>query len=383
MEKSSDKERFSWIGRVFVLLLMLYVFLTAIALFGDAIEMVGQDTAKQLFKGLKNPFAALAVGILATVLVQSSSVTTSMIVAAVGASALTGGETLPLAYAIPMVMGANIGTSITNTLVSLGHVTRDAEFRRAFAGATVHDIFNLLTVLILFPLEITTGFLRKSAVWLVAHLPIEGTGGKFHSPIKGAVKAFVKLIDSFFHNTLGMENGSVLAIVFAVLALVMVVFALIIITRVMKSLMADRIEQWLNRVLKKRGSLGILIGMLVTMAVQSSSITTSLLIPLFGAGILTVEAGFPIMVGANIGTTATALIAATVAGPAGLTIAIVHLLFNLIGTALFFPVQKMRRIPIFLAEQLANAASKNRIWIVVYILGVFIVLPVLGILIWK
>jgi sodium-dependent phosphate cotransporter len=58
--------------------------------------------------------------------------------------------------AVPIVMGANIGTSVTNTIVALGQITNAQEFRRAFAGATVHDMFNWLTVLVLLPLEVAT-----------------------------------------------------------------------------------------------------------------------------------------------------------------------------------------------------------------------------------
>ncbi len=134
--------------------LLIYLFLAAIELLGAAMKLAGHDVAQRLFVGLENPFAGLAVGILATALVQSSSATTSTVVALVGV-----GE-LPLEHAVPIVMGANIGTTITNTLVSLGHLTHGPSFRRAFAGATMHDLFNLLTVAIFFPLELATGFLR-------------------------------------------------------------------------------------------------------------------------------------------------------------------------------------------------------------------------------
>jgi len=151
----------------------------------------------------------------------------------------------------------------------------------------------------------------------------------------------------------------------------------------MRLLMADQIESWLNRVLRRSGLLGLVIGTVITALVQSSSITTSLLIPMFGAGVLALEAGFPIMVGANIGTTITSLLAAIVAGPVGLTIALVHLLFNALGTLIFFPFKPLRRLPIILAEKLADLAIENRIWVLVYIIGVFFVAPILGILIWN
>ncbi|MFH1264680.1 MAG: Na/Pi symporter [Planctomycetota bacterium] len=372
----TDPRHLRWLARLILFGLALYVFLAAIELLGESIEIVGKGTAESLFNGLKDPFAGLAVGILATVLWQSSSATTSIVVVMVGS-----GE-LPLAYAVPMVMGANIGTSITNTIVALGHVRRNAEFRRAFAGATVHDMFNLLSVLVLFPLELATGFLRNTAQWLVAVLPLQGAGVEFKSPIKAAVKWPAGWIQSGFEDGLGL-SGKLLAGVLFVVALGMLSGALVTITKNMRLVMADWIEQWLNRVLRRSGLLGLAIGAGITAAVQSSSITTSLLVPMFGAGVLALEAGFPIMLGANIGTTVTALLASTVTGPAGLTIAVVHLLFNLAGTALFFPLKFMRRIPIRLSQQLADLAIRNRIWVVIYIVGVFIVAPLLGILIWR
>ncbi|MEI5617209.1 thymidylate synthase, partial [Streptomyces brasiliscabiei] len=87
-------------------------------------------------------------------LIQSSSTVTSIIVGLVA-----GG--LPVELAIPMIMGANIGTTVTNTLVSLGHVRYKDEFKRAFASATIHDFFNLLAVAIFLPLEMAFGILEK------------------------------------------------------------------------------------------------------------------------------------------------------------------------------------------------------------------------------
>lgn len=371
-----DVRRRQWLARLILFVVMLYVFLAAIELFSDAFKMAGRDTAKGLFSGLENPFAGLAVGILATVLVQSSSVTTSTVVAMVGSG------TLPLAYAVPMVMGANIGTSITNTLVAIGHVTQGAAFRRAFAGATVHDVFNLLTVLILFPLELATGYLRHTAQWLVQVLPLQEAGGELPNPVKASVKWLAGLIESCLRDGLGLQGGLLVGVLLAV-ALGMIIVALMVITKNMRILMADRIEQWLNRVLRRRAVLGLAIGTVITATVQSSSITTSLLVPMFGAGVLSLEAGFPIMLGANIGTTITALLAGSVSTRAGLTVAVVHLLFNLSGTLLFLPFRPMRRVPIRLAEKLAELCARNRVWVLVYIFGTFVVAPLVGILIWK
>lgn len=356
--------------RILLVVLLLAGFLVAIKCMGGAFKLMGAETSGALFEGVANPFTALAVGILATVLVQSSSTTTSTIVALVGS-----GE-LPVEHAVPMIMGANIGTTITNTLVSVGHVRQSAAFRRAFAAATVHDFFNLLCVGVLLPLELATGFLAKTATFLTDHLA-GGPGAKFKSPVSSSVKVAYKAIVGAFED-LGL-SGTPLALAVLVLGIAMTFVCLIYITKNMRALIAGRLEEALNRSLGRSGLLGIFVGVIVTFSVQSSSITTSLLVPLCAAGILSLENAFPIMLGANIGTTITAILASSATdSSAGLTIALVHALFNLVGTALVFPFVRVRRIPINLARRLALAASKNPLYVVVYVLGVFVALPLAG-----
>lgn len=360
--------------RAALVLLLLFGFLVAIELLGASFKTVGRETADLMVASVNNPFVGLCVGIFATVLVQSSSVTTSTIVG------LVGSGKIPLELAVPMIMGANVGTTITNTLVSLGHISRSDEFRRAFSGATVHDFFNVITVLILFPLEYWTGILRRSAT-AVAEALTPGVGGKLPNPLKDSVKYTAKHIQAFWESV-GLEAGW-LALGLFVTALVLIVIALTFITKNMRMLVADRIEQMLNDVLGRSALLGLVIGILITVLVQSSSITTSLLIPMFGAGILNLDAAFPIMIGANIGTTITALMAALVAGEAGLIVALVHLHFNLVATALFFPSKRMRAIPIACANALADAAVRNPLWVMGYIGIVFILVPLSGIWIFR
>ena len=143
--------------RTAIVLGLLYLFLVGVKLLEGGIKGLGADYTDPLFEGVSNPLAGLFVGILATVLVQSSSVTTATIVGLV-ASGVIGVEA-----AVPMIMGANIGTTVTNTLVSLTHARKSEEFRAAFTAATMHDFFNLMAVAMLLPLELITGFLSKSA----------------------------------------------------------------------------------------------------------------------------------------------------------------------------------------------------------------------------
>lgn len=370
--------------KLFWLLLLLYVFLVGITLMSSTFKAMGEGQADALLSGLKSPFAGLAVGILATVLVQSSSLTTSIVVTAVA------GNVLALDVAVYTIMGCNIGTTITNTLVSLGHARQDAEFKRAFAGATMHDFFNLIAIAVFMPLEMATGFLRNLA-GAVSHWLIAGeiSGGKFHSPIKASFKFVAKPIQKFFLDDLGPWLGlpTWAAGTFAILvALAMLFVALVLITKLMRSLMAKNLEAGLNAILGKSGILAIFIGMAMTIAVQSSSITTSLMVPLFAAGILTLENGFPVTLGANIGTTVTGLIAAlgvTTHQEAALTIALVHFFFNLFSTILVYPIPAVRHVPIQIARKLAELTSRSRSYAILYVVVVFILIPLIGILITK
>ena len=363
------------LARVLLVFILLGGFLVAIQCMGGSIKLMGKETSESLFQGIANPFSALAVGILATVLVQSSSTTTSMIVALVGS-----GE-LDVHQAVPMIMGANIGTTVTNTLVSIGHVRESAAFRRAFAAATVHDFFNLLCVSILLPLELFTGFLSKTAIALT-DVFAGGEGSSFKSPIKPGVKAGYKAIVGGLES-LGI-GGTPLAVIVLVIGIGLTFLCLILITKNMRKLIAGPLEEAMNRSLGRSGLIGIVIGVLVTVSVQSSSITTSLLVPLCAAGILSLENAFPLMLGANIGTTVTALLASSATdSTSGLTIALVHAMFNLCGTLLFYPIRKLRLIPIKMAEGLSMRASKNPAWVLAYVGGAFILVPVLGIWIFE
>uniref|UniRef100_F6TB46 Sodium-dependent phosphate transport protein 2B n=1 Tax=Ciona intestinalis TaxID=7719 RepID=F6TB46_CIOIN len=154
--------------KIIVVLTCLYLFICSLSLLGSSFQVLAGKTAGTIFSNhsfLANPVTGLIVGILVTVLVQSSSTSTSIITSMVGANILT------VHAAIPIVMGANIGTSVTNTIVSLAQSVDVNQFRKAFAGATVHDIFNLLAVIILLPLEVASGVLEKLTRAIIESIP--------------------------------------------------------------------------------------------------------------------------------------------------------------------------------------------------------------------
>lgn len=370
----STNEELSTAVRAALVVALLYLFLTGVELLSGGFKTMGAGFVDGLFEGVSNPVGGLFVGLLATVLVQSSSVSTSVIVGLV-ASGVVGAD-----EAVPMVMGANLGTTVTNTLASLGHVRRDMEFRRAFAAATVHDFFNILAVIIFLPLELATGYLSTTARWITEQV-IGSSGAEFNSPLKAAVKmpaGWVKDLLSGLGAGGNWKGGLMILI-----GLASILVALAYITRNMRLLVADRVEAAINRTLGAgSGFVAILLGAIITISVQSSSITTSVLVPLAASGVLTLENIYPVTLGANVGTTVTALLAALATGnPAAVTVAVVHTLFNVSGIALFYPIRALRRIPLRLATGLADVAAERRSAAIIYAVGMFVVVPLVGVLI--
>ena len=357
--------------KLFLVIACVYLFLVSIGLMSVAFKGFGKEFAENLIMATSNPFIGLFIGLLATSIVQSSSTTTSVVVGMVGSKVIT------ISNAIPIIMGANIGTTVTAVLVSLCHVTRREEFKRAITGATVHDFFNILCVSILFPLQLATGFLEKLATKMT--LLFSDIGGiKFTSPVKTATEPLVDLVKHFFLSLNMSEN--VVYILLLVISILLLFFCLYFIVRLMKSLIIGRVEIVFNNVLGKHGAIAIFVSVIFTAIIQSSSITTSLMVPLVASGILTVESIFPIVLGANIGTTITAILASFATGNiAAITVAFTHFLFNTIGILCFYPIPLFRKIPIALAKGMGNLALKKRRYAFIYVLSVFFLIP--GILI--
>jgi len=354
--------RFESFRRALILVALLYGFFVGLDLMGLSFKLMGSGLAETLLATTSNPFVGLFIGLLATSLVQSSSTTTSITVGLVAAGALT------VEGAVPIIMGANIGTTVTNTIVSLGHVGRSDEFERAFAGATVHDFFNWMAVAIMFPLEITTGFLSRSARGLESMF--EGVGGvKLANPLKAVVRPTAEALSD-----LTGPSGTLTL----VLGIVMIVAALKLLVDVLRAGLGSSTDLLIQRTLFRSTISAIAVGALVTAAVQSSSITTSILVPLVGAGVITLEQMFPFTLGANIGTTITAMLAALATGhPAAIAVAMAHLLFNVAATVVIYGIPQLRAIPLYLARSLGRLAARRKALAFAYVGLLFFGLPLL------
>ncbi len=362
--------------KVLFILLLIYFFLLSIKLVGNGAKLLGEDFARNLISTTRNPVVALFIGVLVTAIVQSSSLTTSLVVA------LVGSGIMDLTCAIPIVMGANVGTTITNMIVSFGHISWRQEFKRAFAAATVHDIFNILTLLILFPLEMQFRCLTKLAMFF--QNAFENIGGfKFTSPIKVALAPPLDLFENLFLK--GFSLGEKAAGILLIIAGLLFLFgSLICLMKILRKLFIGKAEILIDRYIFRNGMLAMGIGLIITMVVQSSSLTTSIMVPLAGAGVLSLERVLPYTLGANVGTTFTALFASlAVSGElraAALAVALAHLFFNISGILIFYPVKRMRMIPIFLAKRFAHKCSRRRYFPFIAVIFIFIVIPVIVII---
>ena len=518
---------------IFFAFFSIYIFLNALDMLGIGFKLLGGKDSARMFDVSKNPISHLMIGILATVLVQSSSTTTSIIISLVGAGELS------VSYAIYMVMGANIGTSVTNTLVSMAHVNDSDELRRGFAAATVHDIFNLLSVVVLLPLEWissagdgvivqqgkpggvlqamtyemtvneepcdpdaeeckkwagpiklyvtpytnevvaydknvasyvsqkycdgfcnmksdemkaefedlmcpgatdhcraaikqSTGFsnedldpwfesdgkLKSKRYPKYVYIKPDGTRVYVTDNKRGAVFSDeVTLFDSSAvldanftagYNTAGRaygfcsegwkgapcdavllktsckasrdwemtdEEAGTFAVIFSIVEICTVLYVLV---NTLSYLLKGKLAYAVKYALSVNGYLSIAIGCGITILVQSSSITTSTLTPLCAVGLITLAQMYPLTLGANIGTTVTGLLAATVAtsnARESLQVALVHLFFNIFGIVLFYVPPPTRDMPINAALWLGEKAGEYPWFPVAYTGVVFFAIP--------
>ena len=339
--REPERKALPGIVKVVYFLLLLYLFFFSIDLMSAAFKMAGRGFAEQLVSTASDPLAGLIIGFLATSLIQSSSTTTTIVVGLVASGALS------IEVAIPIIMGANIGTTMTNTIVSMGHVTRSHEFERAFAASTVHDFFNVLAAATLLPLEVAFHPVQHAAEYM--EQAFEGVGGMhLASPLKLAVEPLADLATGLVPHEIPL----------LVIALAVLFLALSQMMRVMRGAVLERLEGLFSRVLFRNDAASFSLGLVTTATVQSSSATTSLIVPLAGTGVLNLRQIYPYTLGANVGTTVTAILASFSTGnAAAVTVALAHLSFNIMGIAIYYP---LKALPIWLAKKAGALAGKSK-----------------------
>uniref|UniRef100_A0A672IPL7 Sodium-dependent phosphate transport protein 2A n=1 Tax=Salarias fasciatus TaxID=181472 RepID=A0A672IPL7_SALFA len=435
------KQLFKNLSKIPLLFILLFLFVCSLDTLSSAFQLAGGKVAGDIFQDsavLSNPVAGLVVGILVTVLVQSSSTSTSIVVSLV-ASGL-----LEVRSAVPVIMGSNIGTSVTNTIVAMMQAAERAEFQRAFAGATIHDCYNWLSVLVLLPLEAATGLMSRLSFTLVSSFKLH-SGEEAPELLKVITEPVTRLIiqldkcvitglamgnedmrnrslvrrwcqpdlvmvmalkiqPSTSCHSFELYNGSCLSagrhlfassdlsdltvgLVLLAASLAVLCTCLLLLVKILNSLLRGHMAKVIHKVINTdlphpfgwlAGYVAMLVGAGVTFVVQSSSVFTSAITPLIGIGVISLERAYPLTLGSNIGTTATALLAA-LASPgnklaAAIQIALCHLFFNVFGILLWYPLPFMR-LPIRMAGALGARTAKYRWFAVLYLLVCFLLLP--------
>jgi len=341
----------------------LFLFLFALDLMTSSLQHLGNNIAETILLATANPFNGLFIGLLITAMLQSSSTTTSLVVALVASGAIT------VQSSIPIIMGANVGTTITSAIVSLGFIHRKKEFRRAVAAGTYHCFFNLLTVVILFPLEYYYGMLSSMSIRIAQYFfvptvaPVENEIEHFWSGFSPVIDWLVRII----------PNGFILII----LSFVLLFGSILLFRKLISELLKASSPEVFSRFFFKNQLKSFVWGLLTTAAIRSSTITTSVVVPIVAKRITTLKQAAPFIIGANIGTTITAFIAATLNSntAGGITIAIAHFLFNFIGMLIFFPIPLLRKIPIELSSELGKLTLKYRLAGLVFLLATFFFIP--------
>jgi len=403
-----------------VLLVCMYFFVCSLSFLSSGFKIAGGKNLGLFFENseiLSNPVVGVMLGVLITVLVQSSSTSTSILVGLVAAGA-------PVSRVIPMVLGANIGTSVTNTVVAITQMGDREQFRKSFSCATVHDMFNWLSVILFTSLECFTPFLENITGFMVDNINFNSSS-TVQNPdfLKRITKPLISRIvqlnsnvlegwaekNSAFENVtsvlkpgcddryctyliayIGPESGILddlsIGLILVVFSLLLMCVCLCSIVKILNSLIGGKVMEVIKKIVNSdlpyvpwlTGYVAMMVGAILTFLLQSSSVFTSTLTPLAGAGLVTLERAYPLTLGSNIGTTTTSIIASMAAEGSrqrpALQIAMVHLTFNLCGILVFYCVPALR-FPVALASKLGNATADHPWFAFCYLAGMFAIIP--------
>lgn len=360
MTLGKEQESISILKFVLSLILALVVFLWSLDLMTGTFQLIGKDTVSNLLDIIASPFVSLFIGIFITAVIQSSSTSTSLVVAIVASGSLT------IENAVPMIMGANIGTTLTSTIVSLSYITNNKEFKKAIATGVMHDFFNIMTVIILFPLEWKYNILTDLSIGITHMIGMESMA----APASESAKfSLFKTLNQYI---ISISPSKTLIIVVAFACLL---GSIKVLSSTISKRMIGTLQEKFEAVFFKNNLNAFGLGAILTGVIQSSSISTTIIVPLGATGKIKLNKIFPYIVGANIGTTITALIAAMNKSEAAMNIALVHFLFNLIGTVIFLLIPGVKKLPVLYAEKFGTMTMRYKVIGFFYILVVFFILP--------
>ncbi|WP_080796761.1 Na/Pi symporter [Corynebacterium pacaense] len=375
--------------RWILVLLAIVVVIVGMNLITDGVYNVGGFQTAHLYQLARNPLVGLLIGILATAVVQSSTTTTTLTVAAVG----SGLVSVPVA--VPLIMGANIGTTITALIVAFSYVGDRREFRLAFSTAAMHMWFKILVVGILAPIELILHPLQRISSTLselilgrgVSTIPTTGM-------IRGLTDPIIDLIGmNGLFGAIGSDRvAAVLCLVTGSLFILLAVRVMSNQLRIITAATAHTLMDFFAtapgspRPTYRRSFLGFGAGALFTVLVTASSVTVASMLPFAVSGTMKRRAILPVILGANVGTTLTALLATlAVVGDNGefaLRAALIHVLINLTGALVVLGIPKLGDAICLLSAATAKVARRSYSISLAVILGLYIAVPALVLVIY-
>ncbi len=344
-----------------LVIISLFFFFFTISLISSYFKHLGKDTIDSILVTTANPYIGLFIGLLITAIIQSSSTSTSMIVAIVASGSLT------LESAVPMILGANIGTTLTSSLVALSFVTTKNAFRRAISAGVIHDFFNIILTIIILPLELIYGLLSNLAA-LIGNKLLQvdfGIG-------EGLNFSFMSNFEKWSDLIIGFIPVKTIA---TILSFILLFISIRFLSWLIYRKLIGKSQKNLRDYLFKNNLQSFSFGLLLTSAIQSSSVSTSLIVPFVASRKVSLDRCYAFIVGSNLGTTLTALLAALFISKAAISVALIHLIFNFTGFLLLFLFKPTRKLPIIMAKYFGRHVQKYRYLGFAYVILIFFLIP--------
>jgi len=374
---------------VLTLLFSVYCFVASLEGIKSGFKLIfaqWQSNILNMVTGETAPITGLALGMLSTALVQSSSAVVAATMMSMSGM-VAGGLSLEKAvqFGVPMILGANVGTSITNTIVAFG-VERgmtEEEFRDTIPGVIVDDVYEILTISLLFTLELAFGFLSKLVLKMgdiyQRVLNVEDLLARFETSI---IDIIVErpIIDPLKEALVGLVGIKVTGILFFIIWFLVIIYSLNMISKALERIIDLQWEDQVKAAFKNPVR-GFFTGFTITFLVGSSSIGTSLIIPFIATKVVDLKGAYPYLVGCNIATTMdlSQIYGYIAGGLTGFILGTAHILLNIMAVILWF-VSPLRFIPIKIAEAIGSRIAGNKnaaLSLVLWIIGIFFVVPIL------
>ena len=331
------------------------------------------------------PLTGLAIGILSTALVQSSSAVIAATMVSMSGMVASG---LPMVdamrFGVPMVLGANIGTTVTNTIVIFG-VRRGMtmnEFGDTIPGVIVDDVYEALTIGIFFILEMTTGAISKTTLrigeYLSSSLGLKAVLASFDKTIIDIVikEPLVNPLKNLIVDFTGQRIGGVVLFVFWFLT---IIFSMGLITKGLENLIQMDWEKKIKMAFNSPAR-SFFTGFSITWLVGSSSIGTSLIIPFLATKVVDLKKAYPYLCGCNMGTTVdlSQIYGYLAGGMVGVMLGLAHVMLNIVALLLWL-VSPLRFVPVRIAEWIGAVIQTNEnaaIRLVIWVIVLFFLLPI-------